>query len=67
MRNDLVHEGTLSGTKFPNKASPECAIAAAAGLSWIDDYMHAALQLGPVAHQRFHPNVYLGLNAFSLD
>ncbi len=67
MRNDLVHEGTLSGTKFPNKTDHDCAVAAAAALQWIDEYMHAALGLGPIAINRFPPSTYKGLNAFSLD
>jgi hypothetical protein len=67
MRNDLVHEGTLSGTGFVNKTAADCAIAAAAALEWIDMYMHSALGLGPVGVNRFPPNTYKGLNAFSLD
>ncbi|MGY2048942.1 hypothetical protein [Methylobacterium sp. JK268] len=67
MRNDLVHEGTLSGTKFRNKTDHDCAIAAAAALQWIDEYMHAAFGLGPVATNRFTPSTYKGLNAFSLN
>jgi hypothetical protein len=67
MRNDLVHEGTLSGTRFANKTADDCAIAAAAALGWIDMYMHCALGLGPVAVNRFPPDAYKGLNAFSLN
>lgn len=67
MRNDLVHEGTLSGTRFANKNADDCAAAAAAALQWIDQYIHAALGLGSVAVNRFPSSAYKGLNAFSLD
>ncbi|RRV39249.1 hypothetical protein EGJ09_25590 [Pseudomonas sp. p106] len=66
MRNDLVHEGRLSATKFPNKVELDCSTAAAEALEWIDQYMHAALGLGPVVKNRFPANTYRGLNAFSL-
>ena len=66
MRNDLVHEGVLSGSNFPNKAEVDCSRAVAEALTWIDQYMHAALNLGQVAVNRFPPNIYLGLNSFSL-
>jgi hypothetical protein len=67
MRNDLVHEGTLSGTKFQNKTVAECALAVTEALAWIDNYIHAALGLGPVEIRRFPSSSYRGLNAFSLD
>jgi hypothetical protein len=60
MRNDLVHEGTLSATNFPNKNEADCSKAVAEALDWIDKYMHAALGLGPVAVNRFPPNAYRG-------
>jgi len=67
MRNDLVHEGTLSIKKFPNKSLAECAAAVAEALHWIDQYMHAALGLGSLISNRFPANTYRSLNAFSLD
>lgn len=67
MRNDLVHEGTLSGSRFINKNADDCAVAVAAALEWIDLYIHAALGLGVVAVNRFPANSYKGLNAFSLE
>lgn len=67
MRNDLVHEGTLSGNKFANKTVRECGYAATEALAWFDDYVHAALNLGPVEVKRFPSNSYGSLNAFSLD
>jgi hypothetical protein len=67
MRNDLVHEGTLSGTKFQNKTADDCAAAAASALEWIDKYIHSAFNLGPVVVNRFPASAYQGLNAFSID
>lgn len=46
MRNDLVHEGRLSGTNFSNKTKQECAIVIADTLNWIDLYVCAVLCLG---------------------
>ncbi|TXM95315.1 hypothetical protein [Methylobacterium sp. WL116] len=66
MRNDLVHEGTLSSSKFPGKDSLECAKAVSECLDWIDTYMHTAFSLGPVVRRRFKPNYWAGLNSFSL-
>ena len=67
MRNDLVHEGTLSATKFVNKSVDDCAAAVTAALGWFDEYLHAALVLGPVDTRRFPDRGYRSLNAFSLD
>jgi hypothetical protein len=67
MRNDLVHEGTLSIKSFPNKSNADCAKAVAEALHWIDQYIHAALGLGPLVNNRFPANTFRGLNAFSLD
>jgi hypothetical protein len=65
MRNDLVHEGTLSGTRFPSKDINDCAAAAAAALTWIDSYIFAALRLGAPAQSRFS-HAFAGINSFSL-
>ncbi len=66
MRNDLVHEGTLSGTKFPGKDAAACGIAAAEALDWIDGYIFSALQLGSPPSPRFAPVGFLRTNSFSL-
>jgi len=66
MRNDLVHEGTLSASKFPGKDSFACGVAAAEALDWIDSYIFAALALGPVPAPRFAPEGFQGANSFSL-
>ena len=41
MRNDLVHEGVLSGTNFPNKTKAECSEVVAQTFNWIDKYVFA--------------------------
>jgi hypothetical protein len=66
MRNDLIHEGTLSGTSFPGKDASACGVAAAEVLDWIDAYVFAALQLGSTPSPRFAPEGFRGVNSFSL-
>lgn len=45
MRNDLVHEGTLSGRNNPNKSKSDCALIVADVLNWIDEYVLKVLSL----------------------
>lgn len=66
MRNDLIHDGTLSGTTFQNKTADDGRTVAIDVLNWIDRYVHAALGLGPVRRTRFAPHSLDGLNAYSL-
>lgn len=66
MRNDLVHDGTLSGSRHPGRSADDCRAVAAGVLDWIDRYLHAALNLGPVRRPRFPADVLAGLKAFSL-
>ena len=67
MRNDLVHEGRLSGSHFPNKSDADCCEVVAEALSWIDQYLHAIFGLGQPRRTRFDKNTFQGLNAFSFD
>ena len=67
MRNDLVHQGRLSATKFPNKDRVDCAQAIAQALIWIDQYICAAFTLTPPNPPRFATGDFVGANAFSLD
>ena len=67
MRNDLVHEGTLSGSTFPSATSEACAALAAHALNWIDLYLHAAFDLGRPRTECFHGHTFDGVNAFSLE
>ena len=66
MRNDLVHEGTLSGTRFPGKVANDCALATAEALDWIDLYVFAALGMGHPGRARFTTEPFHGANSFSL-
>lgn len=66
MRNDLVHEGTLSGTRFTGKDATACGVAAAEALDWIDQYFFSALQLGSAPSPRFARESFRGVNSFSL-
>jgi len=43
MRNDIVHEGVLSGTNFAGKSKQECAVVAADTLNWLDNYILAVM------------------------
>jgi len=43
MRNDIVHEGRLSGSKFSGKTKGECAAVTADALNWIDQYVWAVI------------------------
>jgi len=65
MRNELVHDGQLIGSRFsgPREA---CEQVVADVLNWIDQYIHSALSLGSVAKSRFQPNDFAGLNAYSI-
>jgi hypothetical protein len=66
MRNDLVHEGTLSGQRFPGKDANACGIAVAEALDWIDRYIFAALGMGLPSRARFIGEGFRGANSFSL-
>ena len=66
MRNDLIHDGTLSGSRFSGKTLIECSIVAAEVLNWIDHYIHAAMGLGPVLRARLGAPTVARLNAYSL-
>lgn len=67
MRNDLVHEGRLSGSKFPNASKEQCAEVVAEALDWIDQYLCSIFGLGTPSHRRFGKNVFIGINAFSAE
>ena len=66
MRNDLVHEGRLSGTRFLNRSDADCSEAVAETLDWIDQYLCAIFGLGRPRLKRFGRNTFRGVNAFSL-
>jgi hypothetical protein len=43
MRNDIVHEGILSGSNFPGRSKTDCAGVVADTLNWLDAYCLAVL------------------------
>lgn len=43
MRNDIVHEGVLSGSNFKNKTKGECSEVIAETLNWLDSYVLAVI------------------------
>ncbi|AZQ85650.1 hypothetical protein EKO29_17615 [Colwellia sp. Arc7-635] len=45
MRNDIVHEGVLSGKNFKNKSKEDCSKVIIDTLNWIDQYILAALNI----------------------
>ena len=45
MRNDIVHEGVLSGSNFAGKSKAECAEVVADTLNWLDRYVLAVVGL----------------------
>ena len=67
MRNDLVHEGTLSGSKMQNTTVEACAALATGALNWVDLYLHAIFDLGSPQAARFDKSTIQGVNAFSLE
>lgn len=65
MRNELVHDGRLIGTRFAGPRS-SCDGVVADVLNWFDAYLHAALGFGPVARTRFQARDFAALNAYSI-
>jgi len=53
MRNDIVHEGVLSGANFANKSKGQCAAVIAETLNWLDSYVLAVL--GKTSQVSGHP------------
>lgn len=66
MRNDLIHEGTISGSTFENKTITDCSRTVAGVLNWFDHYLHAVLALGNIHKKRFSDYDFISLNSFSL-
>jgi len=66
MRNELVHDGRLIGSRFVGPDRAACAQVVSDVLNWFDAYLHAALALGPVAKTRFRASDFMGLNAYSI-
>jgi hypothetical protein len=43
MRNDIVHEGILSGSNFAGKTKGQCSVVIAETLNWLDSYVLAVI------------------------
>jgi hypothetical protein len=50
IRNSLIHQGTLKSGTFPTQADGAVPISAA--LRWVDEYVYAVLNFGPVPAPR---------------
>jgi hypothetical protein len=67
MRNELIHDGQLIGTRFPGPDKEACAEVVADVLNWFDEYMHIALGLGAPRKTRFCKADLVSLNAYSIN
>jgi hypothetical protein len=67
MRNDIVHEGVLSGSNFSTKNKADCAAVIASSLNWIDLYVSAALGVSLQSGGRWlSRNIEFGLPALTV-
>jgi len=57
MRNDVVHEGKLSGANYRNKTKSDCAVVVSSALNWIDNYVCAVLAMRKPSTPRWNPRV----------
>jgi len=56
MRNDIVHEGKLSGSNFSGRTKEDCAVVVSDALNWIDHYVWAVLAAPfPILENRWKP------------
>ena len=64
IRNSLIHKGTLKTQSFSSQA--DAAIPIAEAMAWVDSYLYAVLQMGPVPRQRhFAADYERAINSFS--
>ena len=64
IRNQLVHQGSLKGTLFPDQEAAAKPIADA--MNWFDSYVYAILGLGAVPKPRHSPFAFSSqMNSFS--
>ena len=66
MRNELIHDGQLIGSRFAGPDKVACAAVVTDVLNWLDEYIHAALQLGAVRKTRFTAGDLASLNSYSI-
>lgn len=65
MRNDLIHDGKLSSSKFSDKNKKDCMSVCTDVLNWIDEYILAVFGVGPIKNKRFS-NDTLELNSYTI-
>lgn len=53
MRNDLVHDGKLSGSRFQNKNAFQCNSISKDVLHWLDEYVFSVFELGGLNSNRY--------------
>jgi hypothetical protein len=66
MRNNLIHEGKLLGGSFAGTDIEACSIVTSDLMNWFDEYIHAVMNLGPVARKRYSKHDFMSLNAYSI-
>jgi hypothetical protein len=66
MRNDIIHDGHLSASRFTKKTRQECADLATETLAWIDRYIGAITGVSAHVVVRFNAGALDGMNSFSV-
>lgn len=65
MRNDLVHDGKLSGSKFQNKDVVQCNAVSKDVLHWLDEYVFAVFGIARLITNRYDDPTLL-LNSYTV-
>lgn len=65
MRNDLVHDGKLSGSKFQNKDVVQCNALSKDVLHWLDEYVFAVFGIARLITNRYDDPTLL-LNSYTV-
>ena len=69
MRNDIVHEGKLSGANLGGRSKADCAAVVADAVNWLDNYVLAVLGVTvlPTGLPRWNANsLVVGLPALTV-
>jgi hypothetical protein len=65
MRNDLVHDGKLSGSRFQNKDVFQCNAVSKDVLHWLDEYIFAVFGIAGLSTNRYNDTTLL-LNSYTV-
>ena len=65
MRNDLVHDGKLSASRFQNKNVIQCNSVSKDVLHWLDEYVFAVFGLGRLSSNRYDDPTLM-LNSYTV-